>query len=237
MLKVKKQTDQNSNMRRNRKQFDKLRGKLKWGDIPLSFQEKLQGAAKGMYNLNDGRYTFHYEVREKRTPDTNFEIHTNNAGHDHHIMTFIYYYEIEGINTSLNFYERRLGEPSWFLGMRFKEYQKTRQVNIKKGNIISFGGQAHKPEAKAQEGATDIKRYTLAIFVTGRPPASPIRRNIGGSKNIKRSPTSPKIRSIRGTKVAPSKTNSPVSPNNIKRSPTRPKSSIRGTRVAPNNNS
>ncbi len=235
MVGVKKQKE-NPNMRQNLEQFSKSGGKLKWGDIPLSFQKKLQEAAQGMYNLNDGRYTFHYEVRERRTPNTNFVLHKNNAGYDDHLMTFIYYYEIEGINTSLNFYERRLGKPSWFLGMRFGEYQKTSQVNIKKGNIISFGGQAHKPEAKAQKGATGIKRYTLAIFVTGRPPASPIRRNIGGSKNIKRSPTSPIRRNIGGSKVAPSKTNSPVSPNNIKRSPTRPKRSIRGTRVAPNKN-
>lgn len=180
---VKVQNNRGTKMRQNVGLFKGQHGVLKWRQIPESFQEKFQKALPKL-DLSNNRYTFHYEIREKRSVNNNFNIHTNDDGYPGHVQTFIYYYEIEGVNTSLNFYRTELGSPSWLCGVRFGKQKKCHRVPIKKGTIITFGNQAHKPNTKATDGAKNIKRYTLAIFVTDNP--------YDASK------------SIRGTRVVPS---------------------------------
>ena len=251
MVGVTLQNNKGTTMRQNLKKFKGQSGQLYWKEIPLSFREKLQKATPKRDLSNSDKYTFHYEIRESTSGTSNFTVHTNNNGYQGHILTLIYYYEIEGVNTSLNFYNKELGEPSCFFGMRFHKYKKCYQVPINKGKVITFGKHPHKPEVRLRNNAKNIKRYTLAIFVTEESKNRNSNSNsnynnnnfqmvkvkktnkltgglyrrkktLANSTNV--SPTRPKtVRSIRGTKVAPS--------NNSTKTP----KSVRGTKVAPSN--
>lgn len=209
-------------MRQNLETFRGKSGQLTWKEIPKSFREKLQRATPKRNLTNEDKYTFHYELRRSHTGNTNFNIHKNNVGYEGHILTLIYYYEIEGINTSLNFYKMKLGEPTCFFGAQFREPKMCYRVPINKGKIITFGKQIHKPSVQARNNATSIKRYTLAIFVTEETKNRNSNSNsnynnnfnmvkvprtsklLGGSYRRKKSPVRPKtIKSIRGTKVTP----------------------------------
>lgn len=229
MVGVTLQNNKGTTMRQNVNKFRGTSGQLKWREIPLSFREKLQKATPKRDLSDDDVYTFHYEIRESVTGNTNFGIHRNNNAFEGHILTFIYYYEIEGINTSLNFYKMKLGEPSCFFGARFHQMKKCYQVPINKGKIITFGKQAHKPEVRIRNDATNVKRYTLAIFVT---EATNIRYN---SNNNNNNNTFETVKVPRNNKVLGGSYRRKKSPTKV--SPPRPKTKkyTLGTRVVPSN--
>jgi hypothetical protein len=143
--------------------------KIEWNQIPATFKNELKKAAEtvGLKNVNSQTYFLEFHEKKKLNSTAGFNIHKNNMGFNGHLMTLLYYFDIEQINTELRFFsiikpKTTFDKLKSFFGiLKFDMFAKK---EIKQGDIIAFGDKYHQPYVKIT--GDKPKRYVLSIFVT-----------------------------------------------------------------------
>lgn len=142
----------------------------KWKDFPPNIQDKLEKSWDKLgFNSDLKGKVFHVEhiTPRKITRNGGLNIHTNNLAIPGVEMSFLYYYDINGINSELKFYKKI---PSRYTILKKiglgATYEQTNSKKINNNGIIAFDSKlSHQPHTQIIN-KKKAQRKVLAIYVT-----------------------------------------------------------------------
>lgn len=146
---------------------------IKWDSIPKNIQKRIAEAwelmgLKDKYGLVDNK-VFFVELHTPTTINNNggLAIHANSWAYEDVKMTLLYYYELNGITSELEFFKNKPRKAMFGKIMNFFNplYNKINSIKLNEHNVVSLNENIlHRPKTTITN-SEKARRNVLSIYV------------------------------------------------------------------------
>lgn len=155
------------------KKAKRAKGDIKWESIPKNIQKRIEEAwelmgLKDKFGLVDNK-VFYVEVHTPTTIYNNagLAIHANSWAYEDVKMTLLYYYDINGITSELEFFKRKPRKAILGKIMNFFNplYNKFNSIKLNEHNVVFLNEKIlHRPKTSITNSEKS-RRNVLSIYV------------------------------------------------------------------------